>query len=159
MIIIEAYAGAKLLGHKVDESLLYDFSKAIPYVISIYLIVLSGSLVYQGVIEEIFEVSYQAISWGIEVVIGVIIPAALFLSPRFTQKKKGMLLACILLIAGVVWNRVNVSIIGIKAYGSANSYYPSFAEIFITLGLISVGLIVFKYFAKILDGEKNIITG
>ncbi|MBW1649853.1 MAG: Ni/Fe-hydrogenase cytochrome b subunit [Deltaproteobacteria bacterium] len=158
MVIIEAYASAKLLKHKADENLLYDFSKAIPYIISIYLILLSGSLVYQGVIQEIFKVSYQAISWGIEVVIGAIIPAALFLSPKFTQKKKGMLLACILLIAGVIWNRVNVSIIGIKAYDPVTSYHPSLSEILITLGLISIGLIAFKHLAKILNKQKNIIT-
>ncbi len=72
------------------------------------------------------------------------------INQKFTQKKQGMLLACILLIAGVIWNRVNVSIIGIKTYDP----YPSFPEILIAAGLISMGLIAFKRLAKILRKEK-----
>ncbi len=145
VIIIESYYEKK---DEADSELLYKLSKSIPYLLFLYLIVNISVLVYQGAIFEIFKANHQALSWLGETLIGIVIPIFLFVGSGFTKKKKGIIIACSLVATGVVWNRINVSIVGIKAHHNIGTYFPGWTEVFITLGLFSIGIIIFKWASR-----------
>jgi len=80
----------------------------------------------------------------------VIVPIVLF-AIRPLRYKPAVLFsgALLVVIFGVVLNRLNVSWIGLMPY-AGNIYFPSWMEIIISLTLVSVGVVAFGLAAKYL---------
>jgi len=144
MVMFEALMTEKLLGHKAKFELLQGLAKAMPYLLGIYLLMKVGDVVARGIALETFSPNVTAFSWWIEITVGVILPLILFLNTDFISTRKGLLWSSVFVIVGLIWNRLNVAIVGIKV-DAWESYYPFWSEIFISLGVISIGLIVFKW--------------
>jgi Ni/Fe-hydrogenase subunit HybB-like protein len=82
--------------------------------------------------------------------LGVIVPAILFaITPL--RKSPAVLFSGALMVVlfGVVLNRLNVGIIGLLPY-TGNIYTPSWMEFVVTLTLVSLGVIAFGLAAKYL---------
>jgi Ni/Fe-hydrogenase subunit HybB-like protein len=124
--------------------LLTGIAKWMPYLLGLYLVIKVGDLVVRNVFTETFTLNPQSISWWLEMLIGVIIPFIFFISPKFTKTRNGLLWSSSLVIIGLIWNRISVAIVGITVK-NWESYYPFWTEIFITIGVIAIGLIVFKW--------------
>jgi len=148
MVIFEALTSEKLTGHAPKLELLITLSKVMPLLLIAYIALKFGDLLFRGVIVEVFSASNQAISWWFEMLLGSIIPLFLFLNPTYTKKKEGLLMASSLVVIGLIWNRVNVSIVGIQVGARWGTYIPSWAEAFITIGIFAGGLLVFAAISK-----------
>jgi formate dehydrogenase iron-sulfur subunit len=147
MIIFESLMSEKYLKHEARFDLLSGIAKWIPYLLGFYFIVKIGDIIVRDVISQTITFSGQAISWWLEIIIGVIIPFILFVQPKTIKNKKNMLWASTLIIIGLVWNRINLAIVGTIVEGW-EPYYPMWTEIFISVGVVSIGLIVFKWAVK-----------
>ena len=64
----------------------------------------------------------------------------------------GLLTVNIMVIAGVLLNRMNIAVFGMYGYGKSmgGSYFPSIMEFVITLAIIAAGILLFKLVAKYL---------
>lgn len=144
MVIFESLMSEKILKHKSRFDLLSGIAKWVPYLLGVYLIIKIGDLIVRGVIFETATFSTQAISWWLEVLIGVVIPFIMFVLPNTIRTKSGMLWASTFVIVGLVWNRLNLAIVGIIVEGW-ETYYPLWSEIFISIGVVAIGLIVFRW--------------
>jgi hypothetical protein len=83
--------------------------------------------------------------WYLFEIVGfVFLPTALFLQAIRKRSAKLVQFTAFLTAAGVILNRLNVSIIGFKWYETVR-YYPSFMEIWITLAVISMEIWVFRW--------------
>jgi len=81
--------------------------------------------------------------WYLFEIVGfVLLPTALFLQAIRTRNARLVQITAFLTAAGVILNRLNVSVIGFKWYETVR-YYPSWMEIWITLAIISMELWVF----------------
>lgn len=154
MVIFEALMSEKILKHKARFDLLSDLAKWMPYLLSFYLLIKVGDLIGRNAVLAAFAVNVQTVSWWIEITIGVILPLILFLTPEIIKTKSGLLWSSALVIIGLVWNRINVAIVGIIVE-KWESYYPYWTEIFITIGVVSIGLIVFKWAVENLPIYEN----
>ncbi|MCX6544795.1 MAG: polysulfide reductase NrfD [Acidobacteria bacterium] len=74
----------------------------------------------------------------------VLLPTALFLVAIRTRNAKLVQFTAFLTAAGVILNRLNVSVIAFKWYETVR-YYPSWMEIWVTLAIISMELWVFRW--------------
>lgn len=144
MVIFESLMSEKLLKHKSRFDLLSGIAKWIPYLLGFYLMIKISDLVVRGVILETTTFSTQAVSWWLEVLIGVIIPFVMFIVPNTIKTKSGMLWASTFVIVGLVWNRLNLAIVGNTVEGW-ETYYPLWSEVFISIGVVAIGLIVFRW--------------
>lgn len=144
MVMFESLMSEKILKHKARFDLVSDLAKWMPYLLSLYLLLKVGDLVGRNAVLAAFAVNVQTISWWIEITLGVILPLVLFLTPDIIKIKSGLLWTSALVIIGLVWNRINVAIVGIIVE-KWESYYPYWTEIFITIGVVAIGLIVFKW--------------
>ncbi len=144
MIIFESLMSEKILKHESRFDLLSGIAKWIPYLLGFYFIIKIGDLIVRSVISETLAFNTQVISWWLEVIIGIIIPFILFVMPGKIKNKKDMLRGSTFIIIGLIWNRLNLAIIGNKVEGW-ETYYPLWTEIFISVGVVSIGLIVFKW--------------
>jgi len=144
MVTFEALMSEKILKHKARFDLLSDLAGWMPYLIGFYLLIKIADLLGRNVALQTFTMSPQTISWWLEITIGVILPLILFLSPEIIKTKGGLLWASTLVIIGLVWNRINVAIVGVIVE-KWETYYPYWIELFITIGVVAIGLIVFKW--------------
>jgi formate dehydrogenase iron-sulfur subunit len=144
MVTFEALMSEKILKHKARFDLLSDLARWMPYLLGFYLLVKVADLLGRNAALQAFVMSSQSISWWLEILIGVILPLILFLSPEIIKTKNGLLWASTLVIIGLIWNRINVAIVGVIVE-KWESYYPFWVEIFISIGVVAIGLIVFKW--------------
>ncbi|MDY6853589.1 MAG: Ni/Fe-hydrogenase cytochrome b subunit [Thermodesulfobacteriota bacterium] len=155
MVIFEAICCDRFLGHRANFGLLQGLSKTLPFFLGIYLITQISDIMARGALREVFQVSIPSVSWWLEVSIGIIIPILLFIS-GFTKREGGLFLAVFIVAAGVVWNRVNVSIVGIETNASWEAYFPRWSEFFITIGILSGGLLAYRWFTDNLSLREKI---
>ncbi len=103
---------------------------------------------------------YTATFWGIEVLLGALVPAVILLTPNLCQRKNLVMAALAMVVAGVVINRWNITLSGLVAppqwspgvLGNvvAASYFPSIIEIGVALGIITYALLGFTLGARYL---------
>ena len=96
------------------------------------------------------QTPYNFAFWVGEILIGIVIPAILFLTPRFNRNPAALVLGALMAMAGVVINRWNVTVSGLfvpLAYSPgteyvlpAGSYFPNMYELGVALGIIGYAL-------------------
>ena len=147
MIMVEAILSARVFGHRNHFELLTSLSKAMPALLTIYLALKVMDVFARGVAFEALALNAQSISWWLELCVGVVLPLVLFSSAYVRESRGWLLFSSLLVILGVVWNRLNVSVVGIKVE-EWETYYPFWPEILITAGIVSIGLIAFEWAGK-----------
>ena len=143
MVIVESFASEKGLGHRVDMPSLTALGRTMPWLLGLYLLVKIIDLVLRGAVYDALAISWQSWSWWGEILVGTVLPFALFLSRDVREKKGGLVTSASLVVVGLIWNRLNVTVVGMSDPGGT-VYHPYWAEIFITLGLISIGLLAYR---------------
>ncbi|MBU0692505.1 Ni/Fe-hydrogenase cytochrome b subunit [bacterium] len=144
MVIFESLASEKALGHKTEFSLLAGLAKAMPYLLSFYLLLRVADLVGRYSVADAFTLSGAAVSWWLEISIGIVIPLLLYLTPESRDSRRGLMWSSVFVIVGLIWHRLNVSVIGIKVQ-AWETYYPFWAEIFISVGIVSIGICAYRW--------------
>jgi len=99
-----------------------------------------------------FNGTMEAKMYLLEMIIGVIVPLFLLLIKNIRENIKSIFLVNILVIAGVLLNRLNVAIFGVYRDASANgfSYFPTWMEFVVTFAFIAFAIFGFKVCAKYL---------
>jgi Ni/Fe-hydrogenase subunit HybB-like protein len=153
MVSFETILSIKSFGHKVNMGILSGLSRGSIIAIIIYLILKLWFLAKGPGIGAAFDGSMEANMYLLEMVIGIVIPLVLFSMQKIRNRLNVILAANILVIAGVIINRLNISIFGLVRYSSETgaSYFPSWMEFAITLALISLAVFGFKVAAKYLQ--------
>ena len=127
-----------------------DLAKAASVVLFIYLVARATDLITRGAWPLLFERNLQTLAYAAEIGLGVILPMVLF-AIKPLRYKPGVLFggAMMVVLFGIVLNRLNVGIIGLLPY-SGNIYAPSWMEFVVTITLVSLGVIVFGLAARYL---------
>ncbi len=150
MTIVESTLSSRFFKRGLELELLADLAKATSVVLVIYLIVKGLDLYWRGVWPLLREPNIQAASFWVEIGLGVIIPAFLFAIKPLRQKPAILFSGALLVVIfGIVLNRMNVSLIGLWSY-AGQIYVPSWMEVSVTLALVSIGVIAFGLAAKLL---------
>ena len=88
----------------------------------------------------------------IEMIIGVILPILMLASKQSRTNLRNIFAVNFLVIIGVLVNRMNVCIFSMQDYTTSRgaSYFPSAMELLLTLGIVALGIFLFKMAAKYL---------
>ena len=147
MIIFESSLSSRAFGCGLEIDLLSRGARAIPYVLGLYLALKLGELAVTGELGLLFTSGlYSALYW-IEIIGGVVIPIGLFARRSVRESPGGLLIGAALVIAGLMFNRFNVSLFAFEHQGGL-SYAPSWMEFAISFGIISAGVLVFGFIAR-----------
>jgi Ni/Fe-hydrogenase subunit HybB-like protein len=150
MTIVESCLSAKAFKRELELDLLGDLAKAAAVVLLIYLVAKGTDLVARGAWRLLFKPNLQAATFWAEMVLGVITPAILFAIRPLRQKQAVLLSGALMVVVfGVVLNRLNVSVIGLLPY-TGNIYTPSWMEIAVPITLITFGVLAFGLAARYL---------
>jgi Ni/Fe-hydrogenase subunit HybB-like protein len=143
MTIVESTLSSKAFQRGLEIDLLADLAKAASVVLFIYLVARGADLIARGAWPLLFEPNLQAIAFWAEMGLGVLVPAIIF-AIKPLRHKPGVLFggALMVVLFGVVLNRLNVGIVGLWPY-TGQIYFPSWMEIIVTITLVSFGVIAF----------------
>ena len=153
MVSLETTISGKAFKHKIDMGIISGLAKGNLIVICLYLVLKLFFLIKGPGIGAAFAGSKTANMYMLEMVVGIIIPLAMLLSANMRQNLNTVTTANILVVGGVLLNRMNVSISGLYSFQKATGsrYWPSLIEVIITLAIVALGIFLFKLVAKYLN--------
>ncbi len=139
MVIVESTWSFFGLKHKLETKLIAKIAKIIPIVLVIYAIARFTELFISGNSVYLFTGDKYSILFWSEILINVLIPVVLFSLPSVRKKPMQMFATALLVVFGLLLNRFNVSLVAF----AAGAYAPTWLEIFVTIGMVSIGAFVF----------------
>lgn len=149
MVIFESILAFRSFRLKPELHLLSRLARMVPITLGVYLAVKFVDLTLRGAWGYLGEGSPASIMFMIEVGIGVILPMVLLLNDGVRRSITGLFVSASLVILGVAINRINVFLVAYNPPYAESQYYPSPIEIAVTVGLISVLVLVYRAFVMI----------
>jgi Ni/Fe-hydrogenase subunit HybB-like protein len=142
MMIVESRLSSRALGRGLEMPLLMSIGRALMVALGVYGAARILDLAQRGVLGEAFSGSREALFFNLELLIGVVLPMVLLAWP-FVRRNSGRLYgAAVMVVAGFIVNRLNVSITGLEA-AQGGRYVPTVFEGIITIMLVGIGVAVF----------------
>jgi len=161
MVIIESIISSRSFGHDPETALLGGVARYIPWLIGAYALFKSIDLAFRWSTLDFTVHPGATISFAIEILGGLVVPFVLF-SLRAVRRSSGWLLfSSLLVVAGVVLNRINVFIIGYRPPFAQKSYTPAVGEIALTVGLACLLMLLYRFFAvffPVLQGGRSLVA-
>jgi Ni/Fe-hydrogenase subunit HybB-like protein len=116
----------------------------VPVFLSIYLIVKIGDVIYRKMYPYLIDGSYEGILWNIEVLLGVVVPLVLCLIPAVRKSKRGLTVMALMVIFGVILNRLNCFVLAYHPPYATKTYFPSITEFAVSAGLVAALMLVYR---------------
>jgi Ni/Fe-hydrogenase subunit HybB-like protein len=149
MVIMEGIISARSFGLKAEMHILSKLGRMVGPLLGVYLAFKIGDMFIRKSFVYLTEVNIYSIMFAIELLFGVIIPLRMFMWDKVLRSQSMLFLASCLVIFGVFLNRVNNYIVAYNPPYVLEKYFPSFAEISITLGFIAAEVLAFRLFVMI----------
>lgn len=147
MVIFESFLSAKAFKKQLEFSLVSEIGRWIVVVLSIFFAVKFMDLYSNDKIKYLFDGSFEAKIFLLEIFLGIIAPTSLLIFKKIRTNRIWLFVCASMVIGGFLLNRMNVSITSIQAFATTE-YFPSMFEIMITLFIITLGVIIFNFTAR-----------
>lgn len=139
MVVFESYHSARTYGYKFELKLVASLTKAIPYVLALYLIIKIGELIVTGEYIYLLKGDLASVLYIIEIMGGVVVPMLMFADPKTRNTSNGIIWAAWYTMGGLIINRVNTALV----FMNGALYIPAWSEIAVSVGLTCLGIIFF----------------
>ncbi|MBN1608756.1 MAG: polysulfide reductase NrfD [Polyangiaceae bacterium] len=147
MVIAVTLAYGRLYRRPVDLSMLGRLGSAGAVILGLYLIGKILDLVLRGELRALVSGQWEEGFFVAELLLGAVIPIVLVALPRARRSAAGLATAACSAVAGTLLNRLNVGITGLVRTAGA-SYFPSLAEIALSVGAFAAAALVFFYLVE-----------
>jgi Ni/Fe-hydrogenase subunit HybB-like protein len=143
MVIVESRLSSQAFGRRLELPLLSEVARILAAVLFVLAVVRVYDLAHRGVVSLALGGSRESLFLGLELLLGIVIPLALFAGERPRANPTLLYLGALSVVAGFVTNRLNVSITGFEA-ALGGTYVPAWTELAITLMLVAMGFAAFS---------------
>ncbi len=151
MVMVESTLSARAFGRELENHLMRDLGGAAAVVLFIYFALKVYDLIARGATAYLTVPGFHSTIYWIEMFFGVLVPMCVLATKRGRENPRAVFASAILIVGGVVLNRLNTALLGWWAYaGTGPIYVPSLGELTITFMLLSVGVVAFGLAAKFL---------
>ncbi|HOV78576.1 MAG TPA: Ni/Fe-hydrogenase cytochrome b subunit [Bacillota bacterium] len=144
MVTFEGTLAARSYGRAPELPVFQSLTKVTLWMMIIYLLVKIGDLIYRNELGRAFNGSFESNMFLIEMVVFVIAPIVMYATPSIRTNLRGVVTASFLVVAGVVFNRMNVVFTGM-ADAAGGHYFPSMWEWIITAGMWSALILAYCF--------------
>ncbi|HET6273435.1 MAG TPA: Ni/Fe-hydrogenase cytochrome b subunit [Bacteroidota bacterium] len=148
MVILESMSASRSFGLKPEMEVLSRLGSLMAPLLSIYLAFKIGDMVIRESFVYLAEMNTASVMFAIEVVVGVAIPLRMFLSEVVVRSRLWLFVAALLVVFGVLLNRINTFLVAYNPPYSVNPYFPSIGEISVTVGFISTIVLLYRLYVK-----------
>jgi Ni/Fe-hydrogenase subunit HybB-like protein len=147
LVSIEHVLATRSLRLKPRVDLLGGLARIQIGLILVYLTLRIGDLVFRGATDSALTMDWLSLLLWIELVLGFLVPLALFSIPDVRSSKWGLFSASCLLAMGTLLTRLNTAVFGMRVK-SWESYFPSLGEFATTLGVLAGLILVYGLVLK-----------
>ncbi len=145
MVIMESLTAAKSFGLKPEMDALRRLARFVGPLLGVYLAAVLADMVIRGTYVYLEKVTKESVLWTIEILFGVIIPMRMFFWDKVLRSKTLLYVASLMVIIfGIALNRFDVFITAYTPPYYFRTYWPSIGEISITVGLISIEILLYR---------------
>jgi Ni/Fe-hydrogenase subunit HybB-like protein len=144
MVIFESLITSRSFKLKPETRILSNLGNMVAPLLGIYLAFKIGDMVIRKTFVYLTDFNSASVMFTIELLFGVIIPLRMFMSRQVNKSPVGLLIASFLVIAGVFLNRLNNFLVAYTPPYEAHTYFPSIGEISVTVGFISLEILLFR---------------
>jgi Ni/Fe-hydrogenase subunit HybB-like protein len=158
MVIVETNLATTSLGLSSEMEVLAPLSRFTIVTLGLYMALKLWDLLNRGVLARAFDGTLAANSFLAEVGLGVILPWTLLLFPSVRRSRRGLFFAALLIVGGVLLNRVNVFLVAYTPQTGTIPYFPSIGEILVTAGAVATIMFLYRTlvtFAPVLSAPKQ----
>jgi len=149
MTIFESFMSYRAFGKRLEADLLRGLGRVTVVVLGVYALAKFQDLWSRGNLHLALEVSPESVLFWGEMVLGVLLPMALFALPQVRRDERWLFFAALMTVLGFVVNRLNVAVTGM-ASSSGVRYVPSWMEFAVTASLVGMGFLLFGLAVKYL---------
>jgi len=149
MVAFESLLVAKSFGRKPEMEVLTPLARIMPVLMGVYLAVKLGDMAVRGTYVYLLDGTYQTNSFLVELLAGVVFPFALLLFTKVRRSPGWLFFASTLWVLGILLNRINVFLVSYTPPYQIEAYFPSVAEVFITVGLMATLMFLYRVFVFI----------
>jgi Ni/Fe-hydrogenase subunit HybB-like protein len=149
MVIMESLISSRSFDLKPEIGVLSRLGKMVGPLLAVCLAFKIGDMFVRETFVYFNEFSVESIMFGVELLIGIIIPMRIFFSEKALRSPAWLFTASILVVLGVVINRINAFLISYTPLYALKSYFPSVGEISVTVGFIAIEVLIYRLFVKI----------
>jgi len=135
VVIVGSTLASRALGRGLAPDILSSLAKVIPYLLGVYLFAKILELLIAGDFQHLFDGDRASALFSVEMSVGIIFPMLMLLSAAIRQNVGWRFLASLMIIAGLMLNRVDVSIISWARPDDALTYTVHPLEWAFTIGL------------------------
>ena len=144
MVCVETDLARRGYSHEVPHNILKRLTRVGGRVMVAYLLLKLYDLTVSNQWGLLIENTLQSNLYLVEMIFGIIVPIGLIFSP-LVNTRRGLMLYAWLTVGGVVLNRMNHVFTSMYTTGS---YFPSVWEFIVSIGLISVGCLVYCFIVE-----------
>ena len=136
VMLVEHTLATHFLRRQPRMEVLRGLGRGLTVLVAVYLALRLGDILYRGVADAALSFTFEARWFWLEIMIGLVMPLALLLTPDIDQRKWRLSAAGALVVIGVVLNRLNAAVITMKVH-SWETYRPATTEVLITVGAMA----------------------
>jgi Ni/Fe-hydrogenase subunit HybB-like protein len=145
MVVFETTLATSSLKLDPEMHVLSPLTRITIFLLGTYLALKLGDMVIRGTYVYLLDGSAQTNSFLVEMVLGVIVPWVMLLSPAVRRSRRLLFIASTLIVGGMLLNRINVFVVGYRPPVSENFYFPSITEILITVGFVAGLMFLYRF--------------
>src|SRR5262245_40974863 len=126
---------------------LRSLGRLLTVLVAAYLALRLGDVLYRGAGTAALSFGFEARWFWLEIVIGLVVPLALLLTPDIDTRKWRLCAAGACVVVGVVLNRLNAAVITMKVH-SWETYHPAITEVLISVGALAGMVLAYVYLVR-----------
>jgi Ni/Fe-hydrogenase subunit HybB-like protein len=149
VVVFESFCSAKAFGREPETELLSRLARFVPPLLGVLLVARLADLAIRDAWPALLAFDAPAIAFLVEVGVGIALPLYLLMQERVRKSPRGLLLSAILVIGGVLLNRVNVFLTAYSPPIEGGRYVPTPWEILVTLGLFATLALIYRWLVTI----------
>ncbi|MBN1356962.1 Ni/Fe-hydrogenase cytochrome b subunit [bacterium] len=144
MVIVESMIASSSFKRKPEMELLSPLARIIPFLLGIYFAAKVIDWVDRSQLGRLFNGSTASNMCLVEFGLGVVLPLVMLLIPGIRRSPAGLFSAALLIVLGVVFNRINVFLTAFQPPYAEKVYFPSIGEISVTLGMVAALIFIYR---------------
>ncbi|MHC1765774.1 MAG: Ni/Fe-hydrogenase cytochrome b subunit [Verrucomicrobiia bacterium] len=145
--IFESIISSHAFRRPYEVHVLSGVAGIIPWLATIWLVIVVGDLAWRNQLGAVFTSGGHSLSFLVEVGM-LIIGSAILMVPGSRVSPRWLFVSAALIVLGGALYRFNVYLIGFNP-GNGWVYFPSMAEIMISVGIIAMELLGYQIFVKL----------
>jgi Ni/Fe-hydrogenase subunit HybB-like protein len=150
MVVFETTLATTSLKLDSEMPVLSPLTRITIFLLGTYLALKVGDMVIRETYVYLLDGTAQTNAFLVEMILGVVVPWVMLLSPGVRRSRRWLFTACTLIVGGVLLNRINVFVVGYRPPVSENYYFPSITEVLITVGFIAGLMFLYRFFVTYL---------